>query len=74
MKRNRVSLSHVSVCVDHDRWALFIKLSWNCGSALEQTSSDSRSTGVLRFGVFHARVAFTGRSIVRPAVFCGFSM
>ncbi|MNQ46868.1 hypothetical protein D3C85_606950 [compost metagenome] len=35
-----------------DRPALFIKLSWNCGSALEQTSSDSRSTGVLRFGVF----------------------
>jgi hypothetical protein len=57
-----------------DRWAPFIKLSLNCGSALVQTSSDSRSTGVLRFGVFHARVVFHGRSVIRPAVLCGFSM
>jgi hypothetical protein len=42
----------VDIAVGHDRSAPFIKLSRNCGSALEQTSSDSRSTGVLRFGVF----------------------
>jgi hypothetical protein len=53
----------------NDRSALFIKLSRNCGSALEQTSSDSRSTGVLRFGVFHAYVffikgRFSGRIVV----------
>jgi hypothetical protein len=35
-----------------------MKLSCNCGSALEQTSSDSRSTGVLRFGVFHVCTIF----------------
>jgi hypothetical protein len=51
-----------------DRSALFIKLSRNCGSALEQTSSDSRSTGVLRFGVFHA--CFLIKRFVFLAAFC----
>jgi hypothetical protein len=41
-----------------DHWAAFTKLSCICGSTLEQTSSDSRSTGVLRFGVFHACTIF----------------
>lgn len=35
-----------------DHSAPFIKLSHNCGSALAQTSSDSRLNGVLRSGVF----------------------
>jgi len=34
-----------------DRSAIFIKLSWFCGSALEWISPNSRFTGVLRFGV-----------------------
>ena len=38
-----------------DRSALFIKLSCNCGSALERTSSDSRSTGDLHSGVWLMR-------------------
>jgi hypothetical protein len=45
---------------EYDRSAIFIKLSRNCGSAIDQTSSDSRSTGVLRFGVFHACFVFIG--------------
>jgi hypothetical protein len=62
-----------------DHWAIFIKLSRNCGSALDQTSSDSRSTGVLRFGVFHACTIFInsglfGRVVVWPAVLCGVSL
>jgi hypothetical protein len=63
----------------HDRSALFIKLSRNCGSALEQTSSDSRSTGVLRFGVFHACTIFihsglSDRCVVQFPVFGGVSL
>ena len=38
-----------------DRWARFIKLSLNCGSAIEQFSSDSRSTGDLHSGVYFMR-------------------
>ena len=58
-----------------DRSAGFIKLSCNCGSAPQRSSSDSRSTGVLRFGVFHAGTIFfhchlAGRAIARPVVFC----
>jgi hypothetical protein len=63
----------------NDHSAIFIKLSRNCGSALEQTSSDSRSTGVLRFGVFHACFLFigghfTGRFIVQLVVPGGFAV
>ncbi|MCG6573509.1 hypothetical protein EGM97_02170 [Pseudomonas sp. AF32] len=39
--------------------AIFIKLSRNCGSALERISSDSRSTGVLRFGVSSCVCSFS---------------
>src|SRR4051812_36701847 len=54
-KRSRRTMVVHGYCLPrrNDRSALFIKLSWKCGSALEQTSSDSRLTGVLRFGVFH---------------------
>jgi hypothetical protein len=49
-----LSLSHVaglSTTHGNDRSAFFIKLSRKCGSAPEQISSDSRSTGVLHSGV-----------------------
>ncbi len=58
----------------NDRSAPFIKLSRNCGSALGKTSSDSRLTGDLFFGVFHAGFNFSGRASVRLAVFCGRSL
>jgi hypothetical protein len=67
----------VALTCPDDRPALFIKLSSNCGSALEQTSSDSRSTGVLRFGVSSCVLcffkSFYGRA-VGPAVMGGVSL
>ena len=62
-----------------DRSALFIKLSRNCGSALVQTSSDSRSTGVLCFGVFDDEgMVFdrgcSGRDFFRRPGVCGVAM
>jgi hypothetical protein len=56
-----------------------MKLSCNCGSALAQTSSDSRSTGVLRFGVFHVCTILIGsglldRVVVEFSLFFGVSL
>jgi len=63
-----MSLSHVALAVDSRavaakpafgyHSAIFIKLSRNCGSAVEQITSNSRLNGVLRFGVFMRVVIF----------------